>query len=658
MCGIAGAVDLTGENRPFSRGRLRAMTGAIAHRGPDDEHFFADPGLALGARRLSIVDLAGGRQPISNETGSVWVAFNGELFEYPELREQLLARGHHLATRCDTEAWVHLYEDFGAGMFDHARGQFAVSLWDAAERRLFLGRDRMGICPLFYAQAEGWLLWASEVRSLLASGLVEAKPDVRGLNHFFSFFCTGTSRTCFEGVHSLPPGHYLEIHDGRIEQRKYWDLDFPDRGDERRTDRPEQLVDELDAALRTATRRRLRGDVPVVSYLSGGLDSSVVLALASDERGEPVPAFSIGLDKAGPDERDDAVQSAAAVQSPLRMVTMNRAAIARDYPELILAAEAPVLDTSCACLLRLASTVHDSGYKVVLTGEGADEGLAGYFWFKSQMLRERYVKPWGPWLGKTIRSSMLSLLSGGSRHRPPQYATHGVRTAQQDTYEFVAQSREVFFNEDLWQRLDGHSAYDDLDLTNDRMPRWHPLNQSLYMGYRVHLPGLLLSAKGDRIAMHSSVEARYPFLDDDVIALCAAIDPQYKLRGMTDKWLLRQVAARRLPAPIAKRKKTMFRATLSNTFVGANHPAWADDLLSPAALAATGLFDPERVAAARKIVTRPQLTPNSKMLDFGLTQVVATQLWHHTFCGGGLTDLPVWSAPALAEVDEPLSTTV
>jgi asparagine synthase (glutamine-hydrolysing) len=339
------------------------------------------------------------------------------------------------------------------------------------------------------------------------------------------------------------------------------------------------------------------------------------------------------------------------------MVTMNRQAIARDYPELIVAAEAPVLDTSCACLLRLASTVHDEGYKVVLTGEGADEGLAGYFWFKSQMLRERFVRPWGKWAGNLVRNGMLAMLSGGYKHLTPQHATHGVRTGQQDMYEYVAQTREVFFTERLWEQLDGHCAYDDLDLTNERMPRWHPLNQSLYMGYRVHLPGLLLSAKGDRIAMHSSVETRYPFLDDDVIKLCASLDPQYKLRGMKDKWLLRQVAARRLPAPIANRKKTMFRATLSNTFVGANHPEWVDQLLSRESLEATGLFDYQRVAAARATVVKPHITLNRGMLDMGMMLVIATQLWHHTFCGGGLTDLPTWTAPELSEVDEPLPAT-
>jgi asparagine synthase (glutamine-hydrolysing) len=377
MCGIAGAIDLNG-TREFSRARLFAMTGAIAHRGPDDEQVHVEPGVALGARRLSIVDLAGGRQPIANERGDVWVAFNGELFEYPELRQELLSRGHTLATRCDTEAWVHLYEDLREGMFEKARGQFAVSLWDRHERTLILGRDRVGICPLYYAEADGWLIWGSEVKAILASGLVAARPDPKGVDHLFTFFCAGTSRSFFEGIKSLPPGYYLKVKDGRVEMKRYWDLDFPDRGDEIRMEDPTPLIDDFEGLLRQAVERRLRGDVPVVSYISGGLDSTVVLGLSSRQRGHAVPSFTIGLDNAGPDERAHSTESAEALGSPLSMIRMGRQEIVDAYPELIEAAEGPVMDTSCACLMRLARAVHDQGYKVALTGEGADEALAGY----------------------------------------------------------------------------------------------------------------------------------------------------------------------------------------------------------------------------------------------------------------------------------------
>jgi asparagine synthase (glutamine-hydrolysing) len=647
MCGIAGAIDLTG-SRTFPAQRLRAMTAAIRHRGPDDEYFHIEPGVALGARRLSIIDLAGGRQPLSNETDDIWVAFNGELFEYPELRQELLARGHRLRTRCDTEAWVHLYEDHGAGLFEHARGQFAVSLWDRPNRTLILGRDRVGICPLYYAQADGWLIWGSEVKALLASGLVAARPDPQGIDHLFTFFCAGTTRTFFEGIQSLPPGHYLRVQDGRVSRQLYWDLDFPDAGQERRLADPAPLVEELQALLEQAVERRLRSDVPVVTYISGGLDSTVVLGICSRHRGEPIPAFTIGFDRAGPDERAHSTEAAEVLGSPLTTVTMNRADLGGAFPELVRAAEGPVLDTSCAALLRLAQAVHGQGFKVALTGEGADEALAGYVWYKTQKFRDSLYRTIGYRAPRALRNLVACSIAGRRMVIPPERAIGGVRPAQQDLYEMISQCKPILYSEAMWSRLGGHSPYADLDITNPAMTRWHPLNQSLYVGYKVMLAGLLMISKGDRIAMNASVETRYPYLDDDVIRFCAGIAPEYKLRGTTEKWILREVAARILPQKIASRPKTMFRASLARTFLGSQRPPWVDQLLSPESLRATGYFDGPSVRWQRSLQTAlPRLTPARFVFDVALTCVVSTQLWHHLFCGGGLCELPAWQPPAI-----------
>ena len=418
------------------------------------------------------------------------------------------------------------------------------------------------------------------------------KADPKGIDLFFNTFCAGTSRTFFEGIKSIPPGHYLRVRDGRIELKKYWDLDFPDAGDERRLDDPAPLVDELEFLMRQAVERRLRGDVPVVSYISGGLDSTVVLGLSSRQRGYAVPSFTIGLDRAGPDERSHAAESAAALGSELTTVTMNRGDIVAAYPELIRAAEGPVMDSSAACLMRLARAVHAKGYKVVLTGEGADEALAGYAWFKTQKIRNMLSV--GP---------IAELAQGGAepdpgfdRRRigaPARIARdQGGRTAQQDVYDFMGQARSLVYTPHMWRLLAGHSAYDDLDLPNDRFARWHPLNQSLYVGYKVMLAGLLLLGKGDRVAMNSSVETRYPLLDDDVISFCASIAPEYKLHGLTDKWLLRQVAARTLPPRIANRPKTMFRASRSDAFLGQGRPAVGRPAPEPRVAPGDGLVRP------------------------------------------------------------------
>jgi asparagine synthase (glutamine-hydrolysing) len=305
------------------------------------------------------------------------------------------------------------------------------------------------------------------------------------------------------------------------------------------------------------------------------------------------------------------------------------------------------MDSSCACLMRLAGAVHEQGYKVVLTGEGADEALAGYPWFKTQEIRERFNRIGLSFVNPAVRSMVLASMRGNPAHVPPRLGIRGVRTAQQDVYDLMAQGRSFVYSEDLWRRLAGHCAYDDFDITNERFTRWAPLNQSLYLGYKVMLAGLLLQAKGDRVAMNSSVEARYPLLDEDVIAFCASIAPEYKLRGRVDKWLLRQVAARTLPPRIANRPKTMFRASRSAALLAPDRPRWVDQLLSPESLRSTGWFDPEGVARERAAQVRfPAITPKRIIMDLSLTCVVATQLWHHTFLGGGLCELPVWE-PAL-----------
>jgi asparagine synthase (glutamine-hydrolysing) len=492
------------------------------------------------------------------------------------------------------------------------------------------------------------LLWGSEIKALLASGMVRARPDVRGIDHLFTFFCAGTTRTFFDGINSLPPGHYLKIQNGRVTKHQYWDLDFPDAGDERRLNDPAPLVEELELLLAQAVERRLRSDVPVVTYISGGLDSTVVLGLCSRHRGEPIPAFTIGFEGAGPDERLHATEAASVFGSALTTVTMDKSQLGSAFPELIRAAEGPVLDTSCAALLRLAQAVHQQGFKVALTGEGADEALAGYVWYKTQKARDFVYRNVGHGLPRVVRNLVARSVAGSRTVIPPEQAIGGVRPAQQDLYEMISQSKPVLYSDAMWQRLGDHSVYADLDITNGRLKHWHPLNQSLYVGYKVMLAGLLMISKGDRIAMNASVETRYPYLDDDVITFCAGIAPEYKLHGMTEKWVLRQVAQRILPGPIANRRKTMFRASLAQTFLGPNRPSWVDQLLSADSLRATGYFDTVAVLHQRSLQTMlPRLTPARFIFDVALTCVASTQLWHHIFCGGGLCELPTWEPPKL-----------
>jgi asparagine synthase (glutamine-hydrolysing) len=627
------------------------MADALYHRGPDEDGYLEGPGLGFASRRLSIVGLADGRQPVRNEDKSVAVVFNGELFDYPEMRADLEARGHRFATHCDTEVIPHRWEDHQEGIFAHLRGQFALALWDARRRRAILGRDRFGICPLYWTRQTGpggdWLLFASEVKALLASGLVEARPDPRGINHVFTFFSLPGPVTCFRGVQTLMPGHYLRIDLGdgpaRISDHVYWEIDFPDRGGEDYRSSPRQLTEEFEGLLLKAVAHRLRADVPVVSYLSGGVDSSTVVALASKVRGSPIPSFTIRIKAPHLDETTEAGLVARHIGTEPVVVDCGPDEVLNTYPALVRAAEGPVVDTSCAALLLLAKEVHARGYKVALTGEGADEWLAGYPWHKvNRVLGCLDLLPGLP-LSQLARRTLVRL-TGAPRFpwamtRRAQAAVGG-HNGWLDVYGLMSMSKIRFFSPALRAELADHVPYEDLGLNRERLARWHPLNRELCLSARAHLAGLLLNAKGDRVAMHSSVETRYPFLDEEVFAFLARVPPRWKLRGLRDKVLLRRVAQRWLPPAIARRRKAMFRAPF-DSFHLERAPAFVEQLLSEESLRRTGYFDPRAVRHWRQAFRGLRRWGAQRTsVEMGLVGVLSTQLWHHTFLDGSLADLP------------------
>ncbi len=676
MCGIAGIVNLTGPTA-IDLGIVRRMADAIFHRGPDEDGYFFRPGVvAMASRRLSIVGLADGRQPIHNEDRSVSVVFNGELFDYPELRTELIAKGHQFRTHCDTELIPHLWEDHGEGMLEKLRGQFAIALWDERQRQLILARDRFGICPLYWTRQKiaggEVLLFASEIKALLASGLVPARPDPRGINHVFTFFALPGPVTCFAGINCLLPGRYLKVlaapsgraggNEGsaRVEEHVYWQIDFPDQGEEEWHDfrrwgsnASSPLIDEYEAVMKKAVERRLRADVPVVSYLSGGVDSSVVVALACARRrleGQgPIPTYTISIQDPALNEKSEAAQVAQHLGAHQVVVDCGRQEVLKTYPELIRAAEGPVIDTSCAALLMLARAVHGDGYKVALTGEGADEWLAGYPWYKIHRLLGSLDAIPGLPLSQHARRAYLRLT------RAPEFswdlarkveATIGGANAWLNLYGLFGSSKVRFFSEAMWEQLGDHIPYADLQLNLERARKWHPLNRSLYLGARVMLPGLLLASKGDRVAMNSSVETRYPFLDEDVFAFLAQLHPGWKMRGLRDKLILRYLAERWVPPSIAWRRKAMFRAPLDGFHT--DLPTFVDQLLSPESLRKTGYFDHASVAHWRSAFRTMRAGSNQRtMVEMGLVGVVATQLWHHTYIDGTLADLPAWTPPAV-----------
>lgn len=646
MCGFAGILDLKGREA-IDRRTVERMGDAIVHRGPDESGWFGEAGISIAHRRLSIVDLEAGRQPIFNEDGSVVVIFNGELFDFPEQRARLIEKGHVFHSHSDTEIIVHLYEEYGEDLFEHLNGQFAFALFDRRSRKLLLARDRVGICPLHWTQQGDHLVFGSEIKSILASGIVRPEIDPKGLNHIFTFFAIGRRRTMFKGIQSLLPGRYLRIQldqSGRpadIVERQYWDLEFPDFGDEEDPVDETSLMDEFESTFREAVRVRLRADVPVVGYLSGGIDSAAVLAQAAELTGRRLPSFTIKVPHKKFDETDKAMLAARHIGTTPVVLEAGSDLISQVYPSLVSAADSPVVDTACAALHALAGRVHDAGYKVALTGEGSDEALAGYVWFKiHKILRGLGVgsSPSGGSVSRVIRKFMAPGVSFAEMSRIDSQL-NGFQ-AQTPVWHLMSNTRQRFFSRDFLDSLGGHLAYDDLELDTERMARWHPLNQSLYVGYKVFLAGLLLNHKGDRVAMANSVEARYPFLDEKLISLMARLHPRWKLRGMQmDKYLLRKVSARWLPHEIALRPKAMFRAPFADSFV-ANETTYVAQLLSEESLRKTGYFDPKAVRTFYEQVKLGRTRKTDFFSSMGLVGVVSTQLWHHQNFGGGLCELP------------------
>ena len=658
MCGIAGVLDLAGL-RMVPAGMILRMAQALVHRGPDEEGYLQRPGLALASRRLSIVGLADGQQPVANEDQSVFVVFNGELFDYVEKRVELAGRGHRLVTHCDTEIIPHLWEEKQEGVFERLRGQFAVALWDVRRRQLTLGRDRFGICPLYWTRQGNWLLFASEIKSLLASGMVSAKPDLRGIDHIFTFSALPGPVTCFEGVQLLPAGHYLQITPGNedgaapvINERTYWEMDFPDEGDEDPAANQPKLVDEFEQVLLKAVEMRLRADVPVGAYLSGGVDSSMIVALACHLKGPAVNTYTIRVADPTLDELSAACLAARHIGTKPPVVQEFRASDALEtYSALIQAAEAPVIDTSCAALLQLAQRVHRCGQKVVLTGEGADEWLVGYPWYKAvKLLGYLDLLPGLP-LSDCARRAYFRV------NQMPEYPVETRQRAEQsiggpnawiDAYGMLALSKLRFYAAPMREVLEQTNPWADLQLNLERAKRWHPLNRGVWIAGRVTLAGHLLQAKGDRVAMHSSVEVRYPFLDEDVFDFLAKLHPRWKLRGFRDKYLLRLLAERWLPPSVYRRGKVIFRAPLDSFYI-APEPPFVGQLLSEESLRRTGYFDIAAVRHWRKAFRQMRTGSLPRLsVEMGLVAVVATQLWHHLFIGGALSDLPTWAGLAAA----------
>lgn len=616
MCGITGALDLLGRPRVEEK-VVAAMTETLVHRGPDSSGIYLEPQLGLGVRRLEIIDLETGDQPVYNEDRSVVLVCNGEIFNYRELGRHLRQRGHVFRTRTDVEVIVHLYEEHGEDLVDHLNGQFAFAIWDLRRRRLFLARDHFGVAPLYYTVADGLFLFGSEIKALLAHPAVERRIDLVGVDQVLSLPGLVSPRTVFAGIESLPSGFSLTVADGTLCRRQYWDLDYPREGDEEggREVSEAERVEELREIFARSVRRRLQADVPVGLFVSGGLDSSLVAAAAVRQTpGVVRHTFSIAFDDDGLDETPYQQMMARALGSHHHEIRFDTETIAARLREMVFHSECPVRESYNTCALALARAARSAGVKVVLAGEGADELFGGYpgYRFDAAGGQGAAAVP----RVEDVFEEELREQAWGDRH----FAYDG------DLYP-LREVKETLYSGDVAAHLDtidciGHPLVDKTRL-RDR----HPLHKRSYLDFKLRLADHLLSDHGDRMVMARSVEARYPFLDVEIVDFARRLPPFLKVRDLTEKYLVKRLAEGWVPRPIVERQKFGFRAPGSPALLGRGWEC-VEDLLAPETVRRYGVFDPDAVSRLAERYRRPgyELHPH---LETDLLMIVLT---FHLLC--------------------------
>mgnify|MGYP003385613009 CR=1 FL=1 len=661
MCGIAGIVGLSVNAASPSRDALVRMASALYHRGPDEFGVYRDDHAGLAHARLSIIDLATGQQPMADEGNSTYIVFNGEIYNYVELRAELIALGHRFRTLSDTEVILHAYRAWGDDAFERFNGQWAVAIWDSVARRLVLCRDRVGICPLHICVHAGHLYFASEAKAIFAANAnIPRAFDPIGITQTLTFWTIAPPQGVFKGITELEPGHVRTYENGTVHDRVYWRPRYPVAGDVRDKFHGslEDAVKEVRRTIESATSlRMLRADVPVGSYLSGGLDSSLVAALGRQFAGDKFQTFSLRFDDA---EYDETVYQHLMVKmlgSDHHEVVVSRSDIANVFPEVIYHTERPILRTAPAPLFLLSKLVRDHGIKVVLTGEGADEMFAGYdifregkvrrFWGRQpeSKWRPRLLERLYPYLARSpvSQQAMAQQFFGRNiaAHRTPGFA-HGTRWN-------TTGALKRLLSKDIQAAAAGRDVISELlaDLHVD-FTQWSHLAQDQHIEIRTLLSGYLLSSQGDRMLMAHSIEGRFPFLDKDVVALADSLPAAYKLRVLDEKHVVKRASADVLPREILERKKQPYRAPDALSFVAQGAPDYIDEVLSESALKDANVFEPQAVVQLlRKCRARGSEGQFSNTDNMALVGALSTQLLHWQF----IAKRPDGSRPIKLRID-------
>ncbi len=619
MCGIAGICALSGP--PVTRAEIEAQIGTLLHRGPDQGAAFVAPGerCGLGIRRLSIIDVAGGQQPIHHPDGSLHLVYNGETYNHRALRAELEALGHRPTSGSDAEVVLHGYRQWGAaGMLGRLRGMAAFALWDAPRRRLLLARDRFGIKPLFYAQHNGRLIFGSEIKAILSQPDFPRRVNLRALQALLTLGFAPGPETVFHGVYQLPPAHSLTVEAGQVTLAKYWSLSY----------RPDDSLTEADAVagflalLRESVELRLMSEVPLGALLSGGLDSGTLAALVQAGLSRPLQTVSIGFEQPAYNEAARAAELARFIGSRHHAAQFTADDFS-DYPQIVRHLEAPQCSATALPIYRLYQACRAAGLTVVLTGEGADELLGGYQWHRGDALAR-------PLLGlPSPLRRLLSAIPGAMSPAARRVVRRGHRPVAQRFRDWLevpdGGHRPALFSADVRRELAALPPQPDGWPAIAAAAGDDPFHQLLWLDSQSRMADFI-NFEVDRMSMAHSIEARVPFLDHKLWEFCATLPPRVKLRGRTEKHLLRQAAAGLLPEPTRHRPKQGLAAPYAGWLQSPRLPEWAEAALSAGAVGRAGLFDAGAVQLLRR-----QVQGGQRQLAPLLMGVLSTQIWFEEF---------------------------
>lgn len=618
MCGIAGYFNFEPGYRHDPE-LLISMAEKLRHRGPDADGIFSDSSAGLTFRRLSLLDLDGGNQPIFNEDHSIVLVCNGEIFNYQALRADLIKNGHRFRTNGDIEVLAHLYEDYGPAMLRLLNGQFALALYDRKQKLLLLARDHAGIAPLCYASTGKFLIFGSEIKAILECHDIPRKVDLTGLDQVFTFPGIVSPRTMFEGISRLEPGHYLVVSECGIQDIEYWDLDYPRSGDREDGTSEQQYIEGLRHELCRSIRYRLQADVEVGFYLSGGLDSSLIAAFLDNiDSSVRRQAFSITFQDPRADESKYQKLIAQQVNCDIHTTYFNPEHTAQVMHAMVYHAECPVKESYNACALELSRCAQRHNVKAVLTGEGADELFAGYVGYRCDRARIE-----GKMAQATLKDSVCEaefrqrLFGDSAIHYEQQYGSHW-------------RERKQIYSLALRHNFREFDCLNHNPIRKERLEGRHPLDQRSYLDFKLRMSDHLLMDHGDAMAFANSVEARYPFLDPGFIEYAKRIPPELKLHGYTEKYILRKIGENLLPPRITKRQKFGWYAPGSPELLQKGVP-WIHQMLDPSTIRRQGYFDPNRVEELKTSYSRRGFQLNNQLETDWLIIVATFGLFKEIF---------------------------